>query len=98
MYSWTQLAEVMKWHICGKSKEKVMRSVVNSKAWNHVNNKWPWFAKEGRNVRLGLALDGINPFQNQSLSHSTWHVFMLNYNLSPWLVTKNFFMMLTLII
>jgi len=43
-------------------------------------------------------LDGVNPFQNQSLSHSTWPVIMLNYNLPPWLVTKNFFMMLTLII
>ena len=47
---------------------------------------------------LGLALDGVNPFRNQSLSHSTWPVVMLNYNLPPWLVTKNFFMMLTLLI
>ena len=98
MYSCTRLAELMKWHVDGKSKDKVMRSVVDSKAWNHVNSTWPEFAKEGRNVRLGLALDGVNPFRNQSLSHSTWPVVMLNYNLPPWLVTKNFFMMLTLLI
>ncbi len=98
MYSCTRLAELMKWHVGGKSEDKVMRSVVDSKAWDHVNNKWPWFAKEERNVRLGLALDGVNPFGNQSLSHSTWPVVMLNYNLPPWLVTKNFFMMLALII
>ena len=88
----------MKWHVRRKSKDKVMRSVVDSKAWNHVNNRWPEFAKKERNVRLGLALDGVNPFRNQSLSHSTWPVVMLNYNLPPWLVTKNFFMMLTLLI
>ena len=88
----------MKWHVGGKSKDKVMRSVVDSKAWNHVNNRWPEFAKEERNIRLGLALDGVNPFRNQSRSHSTWPVVMLNYNLLPWLVTKNFFMMLTLLI
>ena len=98
MYSCRRLAELQKWHVGGKSKDKVMRSVVDSKAWDHVNNKWPWFAKEERNVRLGLALDGVNPFRNQSLSHSTWPVVMLNYNLPPWLVTKNFFMMLTLLI
>jgi len=98
MYSCTRLAELMKWHIGGKSKDKVMRSVVDSKAWDHVNNRWPEFAKEDRNVRLGLALDGVNPFRNQSLSHSTWPVVMMNYNLPPWLVTKNFFMMLTLLI
>ncbi len=98
MYSCTRLAELMKWHVGGKSKDNVMRSVVDSKAWNHVNNRWPEFAKEERNVRLGLALDGVNPFRNQSLSHSTWPVVMLNYNLPPWLVTKNFFMMLTLLI
>ena len=98
MYSCTRLAELMKWHVGGKSKDKVMRSVVDSKAWDHVNNKWLWFAKEERNVRLGLALDGVNPFRNQSLSHSTWPMVMLNYNLPPWLVTKNFFMMLTLLI
>ena len=98
MYSCTRIAELMKWHVGGKSKDKVMRSVVDSKAWDHVNNRWPWFAEDGRNVRLGLALDGVNPFRNQSLSHSTWPVVMLNYNLPPWLVTKNFFMMLALII
>ena len=94
IYSCTRLVELMKWHVGGKCKDKVMRSVVDSKAWNHVNNRWPEFAKEERNVRLGLALDGVNPFRNQSHSHSTWLVVMLNYNLPPWLVTKNFFMML----
>ena len=63
-----------------------------------MDARWPDFAKEPRNIRLALALDGINPFSNQSLSHSTWPVVLLNYNLSPWLVTKRFFVMLTLII
>jgi len=30
--------------------------------------------------------------------HSTWLVFLLNYNLPGWMVTKHFFVMLTLII
>ena len=51
-----------------------------------------------KNIRLGLVLDGVNPFSNQSLSHSTWVVMFLNYSLPPWLVTKKFFVMLSLII
>ena len=61
-------------------------------------NKWPWFAKGKRNIRLGLALNGINIFRNQSLNRSTWHEVMLNYKLSFWLMTKYLFMMFVLII
>lgn len=61
----------MKWHVSKNSKDKVMRSVVDSKARDHVNNKWLCFAKEEKNIRLGLALDGMNPFRNRSLSHPT---------------------------
>ena len=63
-----RLAMLMKWHIEGKSKDKVTQFVVDSKAKNHVNNKWPRFAKEDRNVRLGLALDSVNPFRIQNFS------------------------------
>ena len=72
-----------------------MRSVVDSKAWDHVNNRWPWFAKEERNVRLGFALDGVMRIRTKL---SATLLGMLNYNLPLWLVTKNFFMMLAIII
>ena len=72
--------------------------VPNSKAWKHIDSVYPSFALEEMNIRLGLALDGVNPFSNQSLSHSTWPVVLLNYNLPPWLVTKRFFLMLALLI
>ena len=54
MYNCTQLANLIKWRVGGKSKDKVMRFVVDSRAWDHKNMKWPWFAKEERNVRLDL--------------------------------------------
>ena len=72
--------------------------VSDSKAWKHIDSVYPVFALEEKNIRLGFALDGVNPFSNQSLSHSTWPVVLLNYNLPPWLVTKRFFLMLALII
>jgi hypothetical protein len=49
-------------------------------------------------VRLGLALDGVNPYGDLSSCHFTWHVILLNYNLLPWLITKQYFLMLVLTI
>lgn len=45
-----------------------------------------------------MGLDGVNPFFNQSLSHYSWRVVLLNFNLPPWLVTKHLFFILSLII
>ena len=47
---------------------------------------------------MGLAADGLNPFKQQRSTWSTWPVMLLNYNIPPWLTTKNFFVMLALLI
>jgi hypothetical protein len=49
-------------------------------------------------LRLGLSLDGVNPFSMQRSTHSTWPVMVLVYNLPPWLVTKKFFVSLYILI
>jgi hypothetical protein len=67
-------------------------------AWKHINEKWTKFANDIRNVQLGLALDGVNPFGDLSSCHSTWLMTLLNYNLPLWLVTKHYFIILALII
>jgi hypothetical protein len=54
---------------------------------------------EFHNVQLGLAVDGVNPFQVQRSNWSTWPMVMLNYNIPPWLTTKKkHFVMLSLVI
>ena len=75
-----------------------MECVPDSKAWKHIVSLDGNFTVEQRNIRLEMALDGMNPFSNQSLSHSTWPVLLVNYNLPAWLVTKPFFIMLALLI
>jgi hypothetical protein len=62
--------------------------VPDSRAWEHINATFPDFANEPRNVRLGLATDGMNPFGEKSNTWSTWPVLVLNYNLPPWLVNE----------
>jgi len=75
-----------------------VKHVVDSKAWAHINSTWLEFAKELDNLRPGLALNGVNQFGNQSSTWSTWPIFILNYNLPPWVTTKKFFLMLALLI
>ena len=98
MYRCARLTELSKWHGTRKDSEGNIECVPDSKAWKHIDAMYPDFRSLERNIRLGMAQDGVNPFSTQSLSHSTWPVVILNYNLPPWLVTKRFFFMLALLI
>ncbi|GKF46607.1 hypothetical protein Tco_0136409, partial [Tanacetum coccineum] len=60
--------------------------------------KYPNFAKEPRNIRLGLCADGFNPFGNLSQTYNMWPVILTTYNLPPWLCMKESNFMLTLLI
>ena len=98
MFRCARIAELTKWHTSIKEFAGNMESVPDSKAWKHINVVYPKFVYEERNIQLGMALDGVNPYSNQSLSHSTWPIILLNYNLPLWLITKRFFLMLVLLI
>ena len=77
----------------------MVRHPCDSKAWQHVhNNVDPTFGEDARNLHMGLAADGVNPFKFHRSTWSTWPVTLLNYNIPPWLTTKNFFVMLALLI
>ena len=75
-----------------------MRHSVDSLSWKKFDYLNPTFAWEHRNVRLGLACDGFNPFSNMSNTHSTWPVVLIPYNLPPWMCMKQSFFMLSLLI
>ena len=51
-----------------------------------------------RHMRLGLAIDGVNPFGVQSTSWSTWLVIIVNYNIPPWMSIQKGHLILTLIV
>ncbi|KAI3699037.1 hypothetical protein L2E82_43030 [Cichorium intybus] len=60
----------MTWHNTGRSDDGMMRHPVDGKAWQEFDKRYPEFAKEPRNVRLGLAADGFNPFSNMTQPYS----------------------------
>ncbi|XP_020245186.1 uncharacterized protein LOC109823313 [Asparagus officinalis] len=79
-------------------KDEILRHPADGKAWKDFDEKHPEFALDPRNVRLGLASDGFNPFRTMSIAHSTWTVILINYNLPPWMCLKVEYFMLSLLI
>nr|GEW66635.1 Gag-Pol polyprotein [Tanacetum cinerariifolium] len=73
LYNSSHTAKEMTWHATGKcTKPGKMQHPVDGRAWKNFDTKYLDFSKEPRNVRLGLAADGFNPFDNLSQSYSTW--------------------------
>ncbi|XP_062021059.1 uncharacterized protein LOC133737546 [Rosa rugosa] len=88
----------MTWHATDRPIDGRMRHPADSPAWKELDRLYPSFAQEVRNVRLGLASDGFNPFGNMSSAHSIWPVVLTVYNLPPWLCMKQPYMLLSLVI
>jgi hypothetical protein len=58
----------------------------------------PEFARDPRNVRLGLSTDGFTPYSTSATSYSCWPVFIMPYNLPPDKCLKEGFIFLALVI
>ncbi|GJR91163.1 uncharacterized protein Tco_0215174, partial [Tanacetum coccineum] len=99
MYNSRHIAKYMTWHATGKCKEDgKMCHPVDGKTWKDFDQNHKQFALEPRNVRLGLAADGFNPFGNLSQGYSMWPVILTTYNLPPWLCMKESNLMLSMLI
>ncbi len=61
-----------------------------------MEDQWAQFKEEPRNLKLGLATDGVDPYSLQQSKYSVWPVVVLNYNLPPHLTMNNAFMWLHL--
>ncbi|XP_077232330.1 uncharacterized protein LOC143868769 [Tasmannia lanceolata] len=88
----------MRWHDEGRKEDGVLRHPADSPAWQDFDVQHEGFSLETRNVRLGLASDGFNPFRTMSITHSTWPVILIPYNLPPWMCMKQPYMMMSLLI
>ncbi|XP_074327626.1 uncharacterized protein LOC141665540 [Apium graveolens] len=83
MFLSSDFSSSMTWHALSRKKDGRLRHPADGKGWKSMDSKYPEFAAEMRNVRLGLAVDGFNPYGSMNISHSTWPVVLVNYNLPP---------------
>ncbi|NAW06103.1 hypothetical protein FGF99_24590, partial [Salmonella sp. gx-f8] len=94
----SKMVDSMRWHNDQRTNDGLLRHPADSLAWKLFDSKFPSFASDPRNVRLGLAVDGFNPFKIMSTSYSTWPVVLVPYNLPPWICMKQSSLILSMII
>ena len=78
--------------------DDVMRHLKDSEASKMFNSSHVEFSFDPRNLCLGLASDGFNPFGNLSTNYSIWLVVLIPYNLLPWICMKQTSFILSMII
>jgi hypothetical protein len=76
----------------------MLRHPADGSQWRKINREFPEFMDDAWNLRFGLSRDDMNPFGEQSCSHSTWPMTLCIYNLSPWLCIKQKFIMMPVLI
>ncbi|GKV48799.1 hypothetical protein SLEP1_g55591 [Rubroshorea leprosula] len=70
LYMSRKIAEHLTWHLnCYNENEKIFHPACGE-AWKHFDSSHPEFARELRNVRLGLCTDGFTLFGNSASPYS----------------------------
>ncbi|KAG7542393.1 Transposase-associated domain [Arabidopsis thaliana x Arabidopsis arenosa] len=94
----SKTAKYMRWHADSENKDGKLRHPRDGKAWKSFDGQFPEFASDPRNVRLGLATDGFNPFGSMNTNYSVWPVLLFPYNFPPWMSMKQTSIILSMII
>ena len=99
MFVSKEAAEETQWHkLKRQPQEKEMSHPADGEAWQDFDRQYPDFAEDARNIRLGLATDGFNPFGNMNTKYSMWPVIVVPYNLPPWACMEESNFLMTLLI
>jgi hypothetical protein len=91
-------AQLSQWHKEDRKSDEMLRHPADGSQWRKINREFPEFTDDAQNLRFGLSTDGMNPFREQSCSHSTWPMTLCIYNLPPWLCMKRKFIMMPVLI
>ncbi|XP_028186434.1 uncharacterized protein LOC114373089 [Glycine soja] len=98
LFANAQDAKNLTWHADGRIKDGLLSHPTDSPQWKSIDELYPEFGQDPRNLRVGLASDGMNPFGNLSCNHSSWPVLLMIYNLPPWLCIKRKYIMMYMMI
>ncbi|XP_074336729.1 uncharacterized protein LOC141673901 [Apium graveolens] len=88
LFNSPKTAKDLTWHHTERVKDNKICHQEDSKTWKEVDEMWPEFASDSRNLRMALSSDGFNPFHGKGTDHSSWPVLLSIYNLQPWLCMK----------
>jgi hypothetical protein len=68
-------AQLLRWHDEGRKelnykKDGKFRHPADAAQWGNMNTHFPWF-DDARSIHFAMSTDVVNPFGNQSSTHST---------------------------
>ena len=63
-------AKNLRWHAIERRCDRLLHHQVNSMQWKNIDQEFPKFGEVCRNIRFGLATDGMHPFGNLSTNHN----------------------------
>jgi hypothetical protein len=65
-------AELVRWHSeKRRENDEEIQHPTDGTQWKFFDLQYPEFAAENRNIRFALSTDGINPFGENRIVHST---------------------------
>jgi len=64
-------AKLLWWHKKDRKVDNILRHLADGFQWRVIDMEFTEFAKDTRNLRFTLSTDHMNPFGEQSSSHST---------------------------
>ncbi|XP_074323383.1 uncharacterized protein LOC141660306 [Apium graveolens] len=76
LFNTPQIAKDMTWHETEREQDGKLRHPADSQTWKNVDQEWPDFASESKNLRLALSSDGFNPFHGNRTEYSSWPVLL----------------------
>ena len=75
-----------------------MRMPADGSAFKEIEETWSHFKEEPRNLKLSLAVDGVNPYGDMRSVYLVWPIFVINNNIPPWMSIKREHIMLSMIV
>ncbi|XP_074361097.1 uncharacterized protein LOC141701312 [Apium graveolens] len=99
LYMSEQTAKCMTWHHDRVIVDGQLSHPADGDEWKAFDARFPRFAKEARNIRLGLSSDGFDLFRDPlARDYTVWPVVVVVYNLPPSMCMKAPYMFMPLIV
>ena len=92
------IAQFMDYLAHNRIQDDILRMPADGFAFRDMEEKWPHFKEEPRNVRISFAEDGVNSYEEKRSIYSVWPIFIINNNIPPWLSIKREHIMLSMTI
>ena len=92
------MAQFMDYHAKNRSQDDVIQIPADGTTFRDMEEKWSHFKEEQHNIRISLAVDGVNPFAQMKSIYMVWPIFVINNKIHPWLSIKREHIMLLIII